>query len=73
MVKFTKRLYSLLLVSVLMLSTAACSSGNDAGEAVSQEKEVAKERNNVTFEDISQDIRGNKIQHRSRQTKSIKR
>ncbi|WP_405156720.1 ABC transporter substrate-binding protein [Paenibacillus sp. FSL K6-0108] len=60
MVKFTKRLYSLLLVSVLMLSTAACSSGNDAGEAVSQEKEVAKERNNVTFEDISQDIRGNK-------------
>lgn len=48
------------MVSVLMVSTAACSSGNDSGEAVSQEKEVAKERNNVTFTDISKDIRGNK-------------
>ncbi|KOY14912.1 extracellular solute-binding protein [Paenibacillus xylanivorans] len=60
MAKFTKRLFGVLMVSVLIVSTAACSSGNDAGEAVSQEKEVAKERNNITFADISQDIRGNK-------------
>ncbi|MFC9708550.1 ABC transporter substrate-binding protein [Paenibacillus sp. NPDC056933] len=59
MAKFRKRLMSVVMVSAMLFSTAACSSQNESGEAEPQDKEVSTEKNKVTFTDISLDIRGN--------------
>ncbi|MFS0869258.1 extracellular solute-binding protein [Paenibacillus xylanilyticus] len=58
MAKFTKRFFGIFMVSVLVLVTAACSSKNETGDA-GQKEEDTKVRNEVTFTDISQNIRGN--------------
>lgn len=56
-----KRFFTLLFISILIISTVTACSGkaNDKPDnTVTQEEEV--EKNEVTFEDISGDIRGNK-------------
>lgn len=56
-----KRFFTLLFISILIISTVTACSGKASDEpdnTVTQEEEV--EKNEVTFEDISGDIRGNK-------------
>lgn len=56
-----KRFFTLLFISILIISTVTACSGKASDKpdnTVTQEEEV--EKNEVTFEDISGDIRGNK-------------
>ena len=56
-----KRYFTLLFISILIISTVTACSGkanNEPDNTVTQEEGV--EKNEVTFEDISGDIRGNK-------------
>ncbi|MPY16698.1 extracellular solute-binding protein [Paenibacillus glucanolyticus] len=57
-----KRLFTLLFISILIISTVTACSGkgnNEPDNPVAKEEGVSKEKNQVTFEDISGDIRGN--------------
>ncbi|KZS44271.1 ABC transporter substrate-binding protein [Paenibacillus glucanolyticus] len=57
-----KRLFTLLFISILIISTVTACSGkgnNEPDNPVAKEEGVSKEKNQVIFEDISEDIRGN--------------
>ncbi|MFE9273951.1 extracellular solute-binding protein [Paenibacillus glucanolyticus] len=57
-----KRLFTLLFISILIISTVTACSGkgnNEPDTPVAKEEGVSKEKNQVIFEDISEDIRGN--------------